>query len=224
MEENIYTALAAFQAEIKPIELTKEVVVKTKSGGSYTFKYAPLPTIISTIQPLLAKNGLSFSQKVKDGEIITTIAHKSGQTIESPIPFPLPAGLGAQEVGSWVTYMRRYGLVTAFGLVAEEDDDANIASGNQFTAKEKYVPQTIKDDGQLHNDTSKFKPCKCGKNFVEKKGKYGVFYSCSDYPKCKESFKFADAYKYLKSDADVIANVMGGTVEDSAPPPEYQGQ
>jgi len=33
-------------------------------------------------------------------------------------------------------------------------------------------------------------PCdKCGGKMVEKLGKYGIFYACSNYPKCKNTIK-----------------------------------
>ena len=64
-KKNIYTALADFQKEIKPIPLTKEVTVTPKNGGgSYKFKYATLPAIIEAIQPVMEKCGLAFSQTV----------------------------------------------------------------------------------------------------------------------------------------------------------------
>ena len=55
---NIYTALAKFQEEIKPI-------VQNTSG--YNYKYADLGSIIETIKPILAKNGLGFVQPL-DGK------------------------------------------------------------------------------------------------------------------------------------------------------------
>ena len=36
----------------------------------------------------------------------------------------------AQEVGSIITYFRRYGLGAILGLATEEDDDGNIASNH----------------------------------------------------------------------------------------------
>jgi hypothetical protein len=36
-----------------------------------------------------------------------------------------------QEMGSLMTFARRYQIASFFGLAAEEDDDANSADGNQ---------------------------------------------------------------------------------------------
>lgn len=242
--KNIYTALAAFQKEIKPIPLTKEVTVKTQSGGQYTFKYAPLPQIIEQIQPIMEKNKLSFIQTVKGEEIITKICHESGEAEESKIPFPMPKGLDAQKVGSWITYLRRYGLVTALGLVAEEDDDANIASSNQFAAK-PYVkpaqketstaPQIAKPVAQVSKEIA-IDPLKlincvaCGSPYKyvrpgvsKSSGKpYKGFYPCSN-GSCKAPFiQSEDVEEYLKPEYKVekVFNVKAETMSDGSPVPE----
>ena len=58
----IATALSEFQAELKQPELSKEVSVKTRTGGTYKFKYADLSTCVKAAAPSLEKHGLAVTQ------------------------------------------------------------------------------------------------------------------------------------------------------------------
>jgi len=60
---------------------------------------------------------------------------------------------------------------------------------------------------------------KCDSPITERNGKYGPFYSCLNYPKCKRTLKVEDAQKWLRSEY-VVAEAMGGSVEEDVPPPE----
>ncbi len=141
MELNeLHTALASAQGEMSAPHKNKEVTVKMKSGGSYKFKYATLDGIIeNTLRPTLPKHGLWFAQRVENGQMVTRITHASGQYMDCGIPCPnLPNA--PQEAGSLLTYFKRYSLCAAFGIMADEDDDANIAQGNDYD-KSSSQPQ-----------------------------------------------------------------------------------
>ena len=69
---------------------------------------------------------------------------------------------GAQSVGSSITYAKRYAYCAILGIVADEDDDGNMASGNycenknnQSQPQQKRQPQQpqkpIFSDKQLNN-------------------------------------------------------------------------
>lgn len=127
--ETVHRALKEFQEKCPSIGLDAEVKVTTKTGGSYTFRYATLGNIKEIIKPILAECGLAITQGATHEKFTTTILHESGEAITSELPFK-GVWTNAQEAGSLFTYFRRYGLVTALGLVAEDDDDGNAASGN----------------------------------------------------------------------------------------------
>ncbi len=121
-------ALAAAQADFPAIAKAKTVAVRTDKG-TYTFSYAPLEAILDATRPALAKNGLALTQLLTGQSIRTVLAHKTGEWISSDSPLPTyPAR--AQELGSLVTYLRRYAAVSILGVAAEDDDDGNIASGH----------------------------------------------------------------------------------------------
>jgi hypothetical protein len=98
--------------------------------GQQKYKYADLGSVIEAIKPPLIRHGLWFTQCPRpnpDGaEVETFVHHASGESM-SLGSFYLPANKrDAQAFGSALTYCRRYGLQTAFG-VPTEDDDGNAA-------------------------------------------------------------------------------------------------
>jgi hypothetical protein len=136
-------ALAKAQAAFPTIGRDKSVTVQTKSGGSYSFKYAPLDTILSATRGPLTANGLALMQLLDDGALVTSLIHESGAIISGRIDLPQTANI--QELGSAVTYLRRYAIQALLGIAAEEDDDGNRAAGN--TVLSTKVERT--DDGGL---------------------------------------------------------------------------
>lgn len=132
-EKTLAAALVAVQAELHAPPKNRTVKVRSEKG-SYSFDYATLDSIVEgLLRPTLPKHGLWFVQGVRDGQMVTTIIHDSGEKLECGVPLPnLPSK--PQEAGSLISYFKRYSLCAAFGLVAEEDDDANVASGNAYEA------------------------------------------------------------------------------------------
>jgi hypothetical protein len=124
-------ALASAQAVMEQPNKDREVEVQMKkqdgsNGGKYKFKYATLDNIIATVRPALADNGLAFLQFTAANSMVTRLLHKSGQFMDCAIPMPsLPAK--PQEAGSVISYFKRYSLCAALGIVADEDDEKNVA-------------------------------------------------------------------------------------------------
>jgi len=92
-------------------------------------KYATLDIVVAAIDEAAAQCGLSYVQmtQYKDGEfvLVTTIMHTGGETMSGA--YVLPAIGKPQDIGSALTYARRYALSAAFGIVADDDDDGNTA-------------------------------------------------------------------------------------------------
>jgi hypothetical protein len=129
--QNIAKALSSFQEECPVLTLDREVEVKTKSGGSYKFKYSTYKNIVETTRPFLAKNQLSFTHLIDpDGTVTTVLLHPSGETLSSSLT--LKGEQTPQGIGSCISYAKRYTLSGLLGLTTEDDDDANIAEGNSF--------------------------------------------------------------------------------------------
>ncbi len=130
----LIAALAKAQSVMTSPARNREVKVRTKSGGTYSFRYATLDHIIEAIRKPLTENGLWFTQVLESDEggkyrLITRLLHESGESIESRTPL-LVENTGSQAFGSALTYMRRYALTALLGIAADEDDDANTADGH----------------------------------------------------------------------------------------------
>ena len=125
-----YASMAEFQRRCPPIKKTKRV-----NAGPYSYSYAPLDEILTTIQPVMGEVGLSVSWKTTEiGEKVSVaciIAHELGHTQESGA-FIIPISSAqeqrgpnaAQRVGIAISYAKRYSLLGIIGLAPEDDDDA----------------------------------------------------------------------------------------------------
>jgi len=123
--DKLAPALVALQSELTPVD-------KSADNPFFKSSYAPLPEIMKALQPLLSKNKLAISQFVTnlDGQsaMSTMLIHASGQVLTVPPQPLLLTKQDPQSQGSAITYARRYGVMSALGLVADEDDDGNRAS------------------------------------------------------------------------------------------------
>lgn len=133
----------------------------------YKSKYAPLDDTLNLVRPILAKNGLSFSQSPvsKEGAVGMLVGveglltHSSGQWVEyEPFYFPLNKGT-AQDAGSCITYARRYQLTAVFNIAGDNDDDANSASETKqyicSDCKQEIQPADKKTPVQIAIGTQK---------------------------------------------------------------------
>lgn len=128
--DKLAIALAKFQGSLEQPSLNSEVNVRTKTGGEYKFKYADLSECKRAAKQPLADNELSVCQLIEDDYSIRTILlHSSGQWISSKVRMPSNTA-DAQSIGSAITYAKRYAFCAILGIVADDDEDANIASGN----------------------------------------------------------------------------------------------
>lgn len=129
--DSLAGALAALQSRLPPVSKDK-----TAKAGTYTYDYADLATVSAAIMPLMGSLGLSFSASptLTIGEhqqfvLLYTLRHVSGQEIGGSYPLPDPARTNAQQVGSAITYARRYCLCAITGVAPEnEDDDGRSAA------------------------------------------------------------------------------------------------
>lgn len=110
-----------------------------KVDGTIREAYGTLSNVL--IPASTNENGLSVTQLVEeDNSVMSVLMHSSGQWIASKIRIPAKDGSDAQAIGSAITYAKRYGYCAILGIVADDDDDANIALGNQY-AKSQNQPQ-----------------------------------------------------------------------------------
>jgi hypothetical protein len=127
-------AIAELQTQLPHIEKARTAKVKGRSKAGvdfdYTYKYEGLTEVSDAILPLLGKLGMAWVTRPtinERGEFVLayTLAHTSGESVGGE--WPLAKG-ASQDMGSAVTYARRYTLCAVTGLApAADDDDAQAA-------------------------------------------------------------------------------------------------
>jgi hypothetical protein len=147
--KNLLKSLAEFQQEVPVIH---------KGTQGYGYSYANLATIFDVINPILKKYKLGFTQLIGDNNIKTIIFHyESGETLETVTTIQQGTNLKGmndfQTLGSAVTYIRRYSLSSALGLITDKDTDAHGEQVKQpnlleqvETAKAKIITATSLKD------------------------------------------------------------------------------
>lgn len=125
-------------------------------------KYAELSDILKFVRPILAKQGLAIIQNVGSTEkgkpfVKTLLIHESGETIETNELCLDPDGNkrmnGLQEMGSAVTYGKRYQICAFLGIAPEDDTDGNIPTSEtqQSETKSKGKPGNSKPNNKPTN-------------------------------------------------------------------------
>lgn len=137
MENNLYTKFMKVLNEV-PNFVTDE----TAQAGNRTYKYLNLATILKTIKPVFEKHGLAFSQRVTFdnagearqviGTVETIIFDDKDLMVACSYPFFVTGD--PQQVGSAITYARRYSLYAVLGIFPDKDDDGAYAKQRYETA------------------------------------------------------------------------------------------
>lgn len=119
---SLAAALAKAQAVMKSAKFNKQ-------NPHFKNRYADLASIIDATRKPLTDNGLSITQATEvNGHgfgLRTTLRHSSGESVDAF--YPLPANAKPQELGSALTYARRYSLSSIVCIAADDDDDAEAA-------------------------------------------------------------------------------------------------
>lgn len=122
--ETLADALFAIRQEVGALP-------RDSTNPHFQSRFTSLPTLVEKVDPIAWKHGVLIHHTLSTGEDGPCLIHElwfKGERVEVyPIPLPNPQGT-AQGLGSAITYMRRYDIVTSLGLVSEADDDGNAAS------------------------------------------------------------------------------------------------
>lgn len=126
------SALAQLQADLPEVRKGETAEVQTKSGGKFSYSYADLADCNKAVMPRMAALGLSFSAKptLAEGGFVLryVLRHSSGEFDGGDYPLPDPSRGTPQEIGSAITYARRYTLCSVTGLAPSDDDDGAAAT------------------------------------------------------------------------------------------------
>jgi hypothetical protein len=140
----VMPAFIAVLAKLSSVEATRVASVKSDKGN-YSYTYANIGDVLDVVRPAMEAEGLAVSQPVaSDGNrvaVSTWIIHGSGQWIVFD-PLHMPAGGSPQAAGSAITYGRRYALLSALGMVTEDDDGGKAEAAVQAARTPPARPST----------------------------------------------------------------------------------
>lgn len=105
--------------------------LKDKTNPAFKSRYADLGACLEAVDDALLDNGIALYQETFEDAsgvtVETVFLHESGETIRGGKLHVPAAKQDPQGYGSALSYARRYSLMAACGIAAE-DDDGNAAS------------------------------------------------------------------------------------------------
>jgi hypothetical protein len=116
---------------IKSIVKDLKADIPNKNGGrGYQYSYADLASVMGAIEDAISAQGLAIFQTTQTRatglHLITTLGHESDQWICAEMKLKADSA-GPQVLGSEMTYMRRYAVLSILALAPEQDDDGKAA-------------------------------------------------------------------------------------------------
>lgn len=143
-------ALSAFYAALGAVESVRKTE-SAEMGQRGTIRYASLNAVHAECARACETHKLQVCQEPTMFEglfaVVNTLLHEDGSSIEME-PMCLPMPKDAQALGSATTYLRRYSLVSQFGLAVEDDDgqaattSAQAAPGRR-TEAERLIREQV---------------------------------------------------------------------------------
>lgn len=151
--KELYAALAKAQGEFPRIGNNKE-------NPYFKNSYADLDYMMQSVRGPLAKNGLSIKHHTEitpDGMTVleTKLCHSSGQWSKSRSRI-IPVKNDPQSIGSYRTYMERYGVKGLLNITTTndlDDDDAEVAMVDLRDIKNKGVALNNKYNPKEQGET-----------------------------------------------------------------------
>lgn len=119
-------------------KVTKNSTAKIPTkNGTMNLVYADINAILEAVDPILLENGLLLLQPIQNECVCTQVIDiDSGTMIESCMK--LPATVQPKDMGSAITYYRRYTLQSALSLQAVDDD-------GEKASKDEPVKEIVKE-------------------------------------------------------------------------------
>jgi hypothetical protein len=136
-----------------------EGAAKDKVNPAFKSKYADIASVIDAIKPVLARHNFAFYQRPQPSQegvlVQTMLRHATGEEIDLGTLYVPANKKDAQGFGSALTYARRYALMTAFGVPAEDDDgNAAVRTVERPTTGETPPAKRVALDGPYTSATA----------------------------------------------------------------------
>jgi hypothetical protein len=148
-------------------------IAKDSTNPFFKSSYATLNDIQTKIKPALIKTGLFISQSLEQTGLVTTLFDLDGNYETFCYPMPSFESKSSQELGSAITYARRYALGAILDLIINDpsDDDGNATSKPKetiFLSNEQYLGYMENANAELLNTVLNAKTTKSGNPFKMK--------------------------------------------------------
>lgn len=156
VSQNIATALLEFHK-------TNPHAFEDKRNPHFKNQYASLESVIKTVRTA-SQFGLTFTQEMDfEGDVTfvrTVMMHSSGDTRVSRTKIVSKDPNDPQKQGSAISYAKRYGLQSIFGLPSD-DDDGEIANKDGKPPNDPLVEaiknaQSLKQLNQIYKSNQPF--------------------------------------------------------------------
>ncbi len=159
----LFSALSAFQLECPGIEKGTTASVQMKSGGTYSYNYAPLGDIAEAIREPLGKHGLAYSwTSYPEGALLVCecrVRHVGGGSLRAAFTSPTDttSKMSSQQAqASALTYAKRQSLVQALGLAMCDADDDGASQGNVETVSDALANELSRLAASMNVDVQAF--------------------------------------------------------------------
>ena len=146
-KQDFYSALSEFQGIVATAHKSASASFITKSGGQMCYTFASLDDVIKATKASLKATQLSFYFKIKqEPNLVTvscTISHPSGHSESCQLSSPLDASGQKnilQQIGSTVSYLKRYTLCAALGVATSDDRD----DGHFYSTYDAVDPESVR--------------------------------------------------------------------------------
>ena len=144
--------------------------LKTSTNPHFKSKYADLAACLDAVDDALLENGIVLFQETSESPdgitVETVLMHESGEYLRCGKLYVPSPKKDPQGFGSALTYARRYSLMAACGIAAEEDDGnkATEALKKEAEAIKKRSDQFLKMAGEATSGMTKEQKLEWAKN------------------------------------------------------------
>ena len=126
-------------------------VTKEASNPFFKSKYADLASVINACKEELNAEGITVLQPIDGMSVETILLHESGEFMTSQTPIVCKSANNPQDLGSAITYARRYGL-QSFIFLPAVDDDGEKATDHNSTSQNAHKTASSTSLGVRHCD------------------------------------------------------------------------
>lgn len=135
---SVMTALLKFQGQVNKIK-------KDSKNPHFKSNYASLSKILEETNPVLTDCGLVLTQHFDVDVLTTMLCHaETGEFMQSDYPINVKDASNPQQLGSALSYARRYGIQSILNLNASDDDGAAASNAPNSAVVTEKADLTLK--------------------------------------------------------------------------------